>query len=530
MEEALARIDEFVEREIAHDGPPGLAFAVTDATRTLAVRTYGYADLAARAPVQQTHLFQTGSTGKSFAAFMVMQEVEAGRLQLNVPVTEYLPWFKVSSRFGPITLHHLLAHTAGISTGNDHSLGAEGEVFGLRETEAAWAPGTRLYYSNAGYKTIGLILERVAGQPYAQLLRTRIFEPLGMHATEPAIVNGIRPRSAIGYHRLYDDRPDHRSRPWIPAPFSESTTADGSISSNVEDMAIYLRLLLNRGTGPSGPIVSESGFDYMSQRFAQDPDDPSSHFGFGLFCREVEGRTFFGHSGGTLGFTTGMWTEDGLGVIILQNSERGAMWAVPHVLGVMRAAIEGRELPQVPAFKDPTVVENAADYAGTYRCGERVVEVVQDDMRLSIDSVPLDRTDGDVFQVPHPDFDLFLLRFGREMGAVTEFVYGSEVFINARHSGFVDASPYPREWDSLVGHYRSHNPWCPDLRIFVQKGVLMARSAFDAETAELVLTQLPSGRFAMGDTPENVFFDQVIGERAMRAVMTNQEYFRTFTP
>ena len=124
MEEALARIDEFIEREMAHDGPPGLALAVTDTTRTLAVRTYGYADLAAKTPVQPTHLFQTGSTGKSFAAFMVMQEVEAGRLRLNAPVTEYLPWFKVSSRFGPITLHHLLSHSAGISTGNDHSPGA----------------------------------------------------------------------------------------------------------------------------------------------------------------------------------------------------------------------------------------------------------------------------------------------------------------------------------------------------------------------------------------------------------------------
>ena len=530
MEEALARIDEFVEREIAHDGPPGLALAVTDATRTLAVRTYGYADLAARIPVQPTHLFQTGSTGKSFAAFMVMQEVEAGRLQLNAPVTDYLPWFKVSSRFAPITLHHLLTHTAGISTGNDHSLGAEGEVFGLRETEAAWAPGTRFYYSNAGYKAIGLILERIAGQSYADLLRTRMFEPLGMHAAEPAIVNGIRPRSAMGYQRLFDDRPEQRSRPWVPAPFSESTSADGSISSNVEDMAVYLRLLLNRGTAPSGPIVSEAGFDYMTQRFAQDPEDPACQFGFGFYHLEIGGRTFLGHSGGTLGFTTGMWTENGLGVIILQNSERGARWLVPHVLGVMRAAIAGGELPPVPAFKDPTAVENAADYVGVYRSGDRVVEIVQDGMRLFIDGVPMDRVDGDVFKVPHPDLDLFLLTFGREMGAVTELVNGPDILVNARHSGFQNATSYPRQWDSFVGHYRSHNPSCPDLRVFVRKGVLMARCPFDGETAESALAQLPSGRFSIGETPENVYFDQVINERTMRAVVMNQEYYRTFTP
>lgn len=531
MEEALARIDEFVEREMGHDGPPGLALAVTDSTRTLAVRTYGHADLAAQLPVQAAHLFQTGSTGKSFAAFIVMQEVEAGRLQLNVPVTEYLPWFKVSSRFGPITLRHLLTHTAGISTGSDHSLGAEGEVFGLRETQAAWAPGSRFYYSNAGYKLIGLILERVSGRPYAQLLRERIFEPIGMDSTEPAIVNRIRPRSAVGYHRLFDDRPEHRSHPWVPAPWSESTTADGSISSTVEDMAAYLRLILNRGAGPAGPIVSEAGFDYMSQSFALDPEEPGAHWGFGLRSAEREGgRVLFGHSGTTSGYSTGMWTEDGLGVIALLNSERGGIWVSDYVLHVMCAAIGGRELPPVPPLEDPTVVGNAADYVGIYRCEDRVLEIAQDGMRLSIDDVPLDRVEDDVFQVPHPDYDLYRLRFGREMGAVTEVTYGPNLFVNARHSGFSDAIDYPRQWDSFVGHYRSHNPWSPDLRVFIRKGVLTAITSFDGGITEAALTQQPSGGFAIGDIPEDVYFDQVINERAMRAVVTNQEYFRTFTP
>lgn len=530
MEAALARVDEFIGREMDRDGPPGLALAVTDATRTLAVRTYGYADIAARIPARPDHLFQTGSTGKSFAAFMIMQEVEAGRLQLDVPVTEYLPWFKVSSRFEPITLHHLLTHTAGISTGADHSMGAEGEVFGLRETEAAWAPGTRFYYSNLGYKAVGLILERVAGQPYAQLLRQRILEPLGMSSTEPAIVNRIRPLSAVGYRRLYDDRPEHRSHPWVPAPWSESTTADGSLSSTVEDMSAYLRLLINRGAGPAGPVVSEAAFDQMSQPFAQDPEDLADRYGFGLKDREEGGRAFLGHSGGTLGFSTGMWTENGIGVIILQNSERGAWWLAPYVLEAIGAAVSGRELPEVPPLEDPAVIENAADYAGTYRCGERVIEIARDGTRLSIDAVPLDRVEGDIFQVPHPRYDLYRLKFGREMGAVSDVTYGPDVFVNARHSGFDGATDHPRQWDSLAGHYRSHNPWSPDLRVFVQKGVLVAIAAFDGGTTEVVLTELPSGRFAMGDTPENVYFDQFVNERAQRAVMTNEEYFRSFTP
>jgi hypothetical protein len=224
-----------------------------------------------------------------------------------------------------------------------------------------------------------------------------------------------------------------------------------------------------------------------------------------------------------------MWTEDGLGVIVLLNSERGGMWASDYVLKAMTAAVSGRELPPLPPAEDPTVIDNAADYTGIYRCGESVFEIVQDGTQLSLEGVPMDRVEGDVFLVPHPNYDLYRLRFGREMGNVSEVAYGPDVFVNARHSGFAGAPDYPREWDSLAGHYRSHNPWNPDLRVFVRKGVLVAIAAFDGGITEMILTQLPSGRFAMGDTPENVYFDQFINERAQRAVVTNEEYYRTFT-
>jgi len=106
LEVALERVDAFIAEEMASEGPPGIALAITDPERTLAVRTYGYANLDAKIPVDSSHLFQTGSTGKSFAAVMVMEEVERGRLRLDAPVTDYLPWFAVPSNESEITLLH----------------------------------------------------------------------------------------------------------------------------------------------------------------------------------------------------------------------------------------------------------------------------------------------------------------------------------------------------------------------------------------------------------------------------------------
>ncbi|HLL50099.1 MAG TPA: serine hydrolase domain-containing protein, partial [Thermomicrobiales bacterium] len=98
-EEAFAQLDRYVEWQMAADNTPGLALALTDRERTLRVATYGFADLAARAPVTADTLFEIGSIGKSFTSLALLREHEAGILDLQAPVTRYLPWFEVRSAF-----------------------------------------------------------------------------------------------------------------------------------------------------------------------------------------------------------------------------------------------------------------------------------------------------------------------------------------------------------------------------------------------------------------------------------------------
>ncbi|MCJ7832391.1 MAG: serine hydrolase, partial [Actinobacteria bacterium] len=401
------------------------------------------------------------------------------------------------------------------------------EVWAQRDQETAWAPGTKFWYSNAGFKTIGLILERVTGQPFTQLLQERIFEPLGMAITEPAIVNSIRPRSAVGYTRLYDDRIADRRQPFVQAIWSESNTADGAISSTAEDMAAYARAIMNGGSG----LVSDGSFALMTGTYVNDPEDPADAYGYGLKTRNQDGRTILGHSGGMVGYTSGMWIEDGIGLVILQNCELGSWWLAPDALAALTAATKGSPLPPVPEVADPATVVNASDYAGIYRRGERAFTLEAEGSRVTLDGIALERVHGDTFFVPAPEWDMFLLSFSRDAGQVTEAVYGPEVFTNARHSGYASPTPYPVDWDDYPGHYRCHNPWGSNVRVFIRRGALWAAfSSIDLSDFEYRLEPMANGAFTLGETPERMSFDTIISGRAMRTVLMGQEMFRTFTP
>ena len=216
---------------IERGAQPGLALAVTDRDRTLALRTYGYAQLESRVPVMPETLFEIGSIGKTFTAVAALQLADEGALNLDAPVAEYLPWFAVPQPAGapPITVAHLLSHTAGIVAGIDATPEAAFQVWSLRDLPAASAPGERFHYSNVGYKALGLVLEAVDGRPYPEVVRGRVLDPLGMAATEPAITHDVRERLAVGYEYLHDDRIGHaarrscRPRGWrLPRPTGRS--------------------------------------------------------------------------------------------------------------------------------------------------------------------------------------------------------------------------------------------------------------------------------------------------------------------
>ena len=545
MDDAVfAQLDRIIERRMAADNTPGLALALTDRERTLRVATYGFADLAARTPVTPDTLFEIGSIGKSFTSLALMREHEAGNLDLQAPVACYLPWFEVRSAFPPITIHHLLSHTAGIIAGTDPTPSVEYQVWALRESEAATPPGTSFHYSNIGYKALGLVLERLTGQTYGDAIRSRILTPLGMATSEPAITNAVRSRLAVGYASLYDDRPAHPSHPLVPATWLETESGDGSIASTPEDMAVYLRMLLNRGRGTQDRLVSEAGFATMTQRVIATTDDPEPlYYGYGLNTREVEGHTYVGHPGGMVGYSAAILgdLDDGLGAIVLVNGP-GRPWANSRqALALLRTALHGDALSVPLEPPDPTLTDDAAAYVGVYRGDAGTFRLVAEDDRLvlyhdGIRVVLEPYFDADTFFVPHPAYDRFVFTFGRQAdaGDVVELFHGADWYVNDRYQGPTSFDT-PPEWDAFQGHYVAHNPWATNFRVVRRKGQLwlVFPAAPDGFEDEQPLVPLGDGSFRAGaeeTSPERVRFDVVVDGKALRAVLSDGVYERHAWP
>jgi D-alanyl-D-alanine carboxypeptidase len=521
---AVAAIDDAAQAAMERGRIPGLTLGLTDRDGSILIRTYGFAQLESRLPVTPDTLFEIGSIGKTFTAVAILQLVDQGLLDLHAPVDNYLPWFVVPQPAGhaPITIAHLLSHTAGIVAGIDGTPEAAFQVWSLRNSPTFSAPGERFHYSNVGYKALGLVLEAVAGRPYPEIIRTRILEPLEMPSTEAAITHDIRPRLAVGYEYLHHDRLSHSHAPLAPATWLETETADGSIASTAEDMCAFVRLLMRGGEGLNGRLLSEEAFAQMST--GNPWEDGTVAYGYGLLLRELSGRRFIGHGGGMVGYLAAMQADQdaNLGVIVLQNG----MGLNP--MSLARAAIriaDGESEPREPA------AAAYDDLAGLYEPPLKIV--VSDNGPLLHHEgreITLEELEEDLLVATDAIFDRFPLRVDRSPNAAPVLWHGGRRYVRAGES----ARPLPEpsaELQAIVGHYRSHNPWTTNFRV-VLRGVqpwLIFPAAPDGFDTEQPLIPSDNGSFRVGEdpgNPETLRFDTTVDGHALRAWLSAWPYYR----
>ncbi|MFC2021321.1 serine hydrolase domain-containing protein [Chloroflexota bacterium] len=535
LQKVFEHIDQFAELWMKEFNIPGLAIAFTDREKLLRVSTYGFTDLANQAPVTPDTMFEIGSLGKPFTAIALLQLRDEGKLDLHEPVAQYLPWFRVQSEYPPITVHHLMNHTAGIVRGTDLAPHGLYESWALRETRTTAPPGEYFSYSNIGYKTLGFLLEKLTGQPFREVIQSRVLDPLGMANTLPVIIPEIRDRVAIGYCGIYDDRPEHTSHELVPAIWSEYGTGDGCEASTAVDMAIYLKMVLNRGQGTRNRLISEDSFDLMTLHGIWTGGD---YYGYGLATYPGDGRTYIGHGGGNAGYRSAIVVdmEAGLGVVFLLNrmGETDPVVAVAqHALTVLRAGHRHEELPPPPPATEPSSIQNAEDYAGTYHTSNRLLKLIAEDGKLLLEYegkvVPLEQRAPDCFYVGHPHLDLFLLEFKRDKGKVLEAFHGPDWYINDFYTG-PKRFEYPEEWEAYPGHYRTRSPELSNFRVVLRKGALSLIIPW-GNTEPLI--PLGDSLFRIGEdsrSPETISFDAVVEGRALQADYSGCPYYRTFTP
>jgi CubicO group peptidase (beta-lactamase class C family) len=320
---------------------PGAAVLVRQKGDTIFSRGYGVRDLRSLHKIDARTNFRLASVTKQFTAMAIMLLVRDGRLRYDQTLSEIFPGFPSYGK--AITIRHLLTHTSGLADyeelmeAREKTSGAiwsathqihDEDVLTLlaQQNSGIFAPGTSWAYSNSGYVVLGLVVAKVAGEPYFEFLRRRIFLPLGMSKTI-AYVNGqntIRNR-AYGHSKKGEqfEETDQSS--------TSATLGDGGIYSNLIDLArwddalrngILLKktdmapaldpVKLNDGTKPHWP-AGNSG-DNLA------PGKPVS-YGFGWFLDPLDNRTRIWHTGSTSGFRNVIerFPDEGLTILILCN-------------------------------------------------------------------------------------------------------------------------------------------------------------------------------------------------------------------
>ena len=523
-------LDRFVEQFMRDMNSPGMTLVLSDRDAVQRVVTYGFGDLEARRPVAEQELFQIGSISKSFVALALLQLRDEGKLDLDRPVTEYLPWLRIKSTFAPITTHHLLTHSAGVSAGWD-TFPSDPDVGHL----AAYAPGKHFHYNNMLYEVLGLLAWTLDGRELPEVLRERILRPLGMSQSEPVITLDVREKTVKNYASFLNDRPYPRNGRLSEAPALILTSGAGCVASTARDMGAYVRMIANHGKSDGGRFISEDAFGLFSKPHVLAEDfGPGAHYGYGIAVDTLDGNRLLRHTGGMVSFMSSMMVDidEGVGGFASVNAQQNYRpnAVVKYAIQLMRAQRKGISLPSMPGADIPARVTNASDYAGTYTGADRSLEIEADGESLFVvhegARVPLERlSEQDRFIARHHALDRFAFVFGRKDAkvadsAVLEVSWGGDWYRNAKYDGPVEFN-HPKEWESYVGHYRNENPWFGSLRIVLLKGRLMIDGTMPLEAdGEL---------FRLRDSPRNtdwIRFGAVVNGKCMQLKLSGSDLWR----
>ena len=527
-------IDEHVRRQMDHHQIPGAALAVIDRKKTLHLSTYGVANTESGEPVRPEHLFQTGSIGKSFTAIALLQLVEKGRLDLHAPVTDYLPWFEVGGDVGPITIHHLLTHTAGIIGINDVLTDKIYDVSALRNLDAAWEPGSRFHYSNVGYKTLGLVLERIEGSGYGEIIQRRILDRLGMTETEPETRTDMRHKLVTGYLPYYDDRPWLPHHGMTPAAWLEIASGEGCMAAPIGEQAIYLQALMNRDER----LLCAASWDLMTSKHVE--VEPDHWYGYGIDRDEIDGHSLIGHGGEMPGHKCWMFGDlnTGIGFVIMANCIAPVFDIALGIQTALAATVADDPSPDLPQTIDRRIIENAAELAGKYVAqldDATAFELEARDQGLVLRSDGMEGTVWDmgdeILVADHPSFSRLPLRFaeGAESGGLVR--HGTARYRRSDASGtstpLGETARLSDEVRSIIGHYRTYGSVFTNFRIMPGWGDELLFVPPTGE--EWPLHPIGQSTWRAGDMPETVRFDTYVEGRATRAVFSGCDYYRTFT-
>ena len=365
-------LDGFMPYALARGDVAGAVVVIVKDGKVLTQRGFGYADVAAGKPVDPaTTLFRPGSVSKLYTWTAVMQQVEAGKIDLDADINQYLD-FKIPPFKGqPITMLDIMTHTPGFEEAGRDLITDKGPTPSLEAVLKRWtparvyAPGSTPAYSNYATALAGYIVQRVSGMSYDDYIDRNIFTPLGMqYATfRQPLPKALQPHMAKGYEVGSAK----------PKPFEYVAVAPaGSASISGGDMAKFMIAHLSGG----GPLLKPETARLMHSP-ANEPLPGLPRMMHGFYEQKINGLSAIAHGGDTMWFHSDLvlFPSKNTGIYVSMNSvgKDGAVGPIREAL-VQQFADRYFPAPRLVPKALPTAKQHAAMVAGTYATSRAAVD------------------------------------------------------------------------------------------------------------------------------------------------------------
>jgi CubicO group peptidase (beta-lactamase class C family) len=349
LDEALRAIETTVGADFAKDGVGGLSIGVVSGNRLVWSKHFGFAEAETKRVADNDTDYRIGSITKQFTAVAMLQLVEQQKMQLSDPLEKYVPEIRqvqgLPAGSAPITLLQVATMHSGLSREpecENHSVGPlsgwqQKVISCLPSTTYANTPGTTYLYSNIGYASLGLAIERAGAQPYVEQVAKRIFVPLGMSrsAMEPTAV--VRRNLAHGYQRNREGVVS-REAPDRELDGRGYRVPNGAIFSTMNDLSKFVSWELGASTTE---LISKSMQSANYERTFP-ADSPASAYGVGFQQIRRGDVTMLGHGGSTAGYLSSalFHRASGYGVIVFRNCDSCAIAPGPVAASALETIVK----------------------------------------------------------------------------------------------------------------------------------------------------------------------------------------------
>lgn len=327
------QLERYIEREMRVQGLPIVSIALVDDQQVVWSRGFGTVDSAAHRMAGPETVFRVGSVSKLFTDVAIMQLVEQGKVDLDAPVTRYLPEFHPRNPYEkPITLRQLMSHRSGLvrepPVGNyfdSTSPPLPATIASLNRTTLVYPPETHTKYSNAAIATVGFVLEKVTGTPFPQALSKAVLQPLGM------ATSGFQPTAELTRNLAPAEMWTLDGRVFSAPTFQLGIAPAGSMYTTVTDLSRFLSALFAGGRGANGQVLKPETIAQMwTPQFVRAGEQ--SGYGIGFRLGTLDGHRSVGHDGAIYGFATTLQAlpDEKLGVVVVTTRD-GANASVDEI-------------------------------------------------------------------------------------------------------------------------------------------------------------------------------------------------------